>query len=334
MRLHENPELFRQSIRFTADQIKIKAIFVEKDYWVTLALFEIFSGPHGADALFKGGTSLSKCFHLVERFSEDIDLLLVRREGETNNKLKSKLKAVSNAVSAKLPEVYVHGVTHKRGMLRKTAHFFPSGFAGDFGQVRKELVLESTLFGSPEPALTCEITSLVGQMMHDRGQSNLATEYGLVPFTVNTLDPSRTLCEKIMSLVRFSYSEDPMNDLNRKIRHVYDLHVLLQHDVYKQFVHSPDFDRQLIQVAREDRIALRDSSVWLGFHPSEALFFRNLTDVWKGLKLAYQNDFRPMVYGKFPSADEVLESMKLVRIRLNAVPWAFEHSDGVKDGEG
>jgi hypothetical protein len=334
MRLHENPELFRQSIRFTADQIKIKAIFVEKDYWVTLALFEIFSGPHGADALFKGGTSLSKCFHLVERFSEDIDLLLVRREGETNNKLKSKLKAVSNAVSAKLPEVYVHGVTHKRGMLRKTAHFFPSGFAGDFGQVRKELVLESTLFGSPEPALTCEITSLVGQMMHDRGQSNLATEYGLVPFTVNTLDPSRTLCEKIMSLVRFSYSEDPMNDLKRKIRHVYDLHVLLQHDVYKQFVHSPDFDRQLIQVAREDRIALRDSSVWLGFHPSEALFFRNLTDVWKGLKLAYQNDFRPMVYGKFPSADEVLESMKLVRIRLNAVPWAFEHSDGVKDGEG
>jgi hypothetical protein len=334
MRLHENPELFRQSIRFTADQIKIKAIFVEKDYWVTLALFEIFSGPHGADALFKGGTSLSKCFHLVERFSEDIDLLLVRREGETNNKLKSKLKAVSNAVSAKLPEVYVHGVTHKRGMLRKTAHFFPSGFAGDFGQVRKELVLESTLFGSPEPALTCEITSLVGQMMHDRGQSNLATEYGLVPFTVNTLDPSRTLCEKIMSLVRFSYSEDPMNDLKRKIRHVYDLHVLLQHDVYKQFVHSPDFDRQLIQVAREDRIALRDSGVWLGFHPSEALFFRNLTDVWKGLKLAYQNDFRPMVYGKFPSADEVLESMKLVRIRLNAVPWAFEHSDGVKDGEG
>jgi hypothetical protein len=80
--------------------------------------------------------------------------------------------------------------------------------------------------------------------------------------------------------------------------------------------------------------ALRDSSVWLGFHPSEALFFRNLTDVWKGLKLAYQNDFRPMVYGKFPSADEVLGSMKLVRIRLNAVPWAFEHSDGVKDGEG
>ena len=96
MRLHENPNLFRQSIRFTADQIKVKAIFVEKDYWVTLALFEIFTGPHGADALFKGGTSLSKCFHLVERFSEDIDLLLVRREGETNN----KLKAVSNAVSA------------------------------------------------------------------------------------------------------------------------------------------------------------------------------------------------------------------------------------------
>jgi hypothetical protein len=329
MRLHENPNLFRQSIRFTADQIKIKAIFVEKDYWVTLALFEIFTGPHGADALFKGGTSLSKCFHLVERFSEDIDLLLVRREGETNNKLKSKLKAVSNAVSAKLPEIYVHGVTHKRGMLRKTAHVFPFGFVGDFGQVRKELVLESTLFGSPEPALVCKITSLVGQMMYDRGQSDLAAEYGLLPFKVNTLDPSRTLCEKIMSLVRFSYSEDPMNDLKRKIRHVYDLHVLLQHDVYKQFFHGPDFDRQLIQVAREDRIALRNSGVWLSSHPSEALFFRNLMEVWNGLKLAYQKEFRPMVYGKFPSAEEVLESMNTVRIRLNAVQWVFENADGV-----
>ena len=39
MKLHENKTLFRQAVQFTADQMKIAAIYVEKDYWVTYALF-------------------------------------------------------------------------------------------------------------------------------------------------------------------------------------------------------------------------------------------------------------------------------------------------------
>ena len=43
MKLHENKTLFRQAVQFTADQMKISAIYVEKDYWVTYALFTIFN---------------------------------------------------------------------------------------------------------------------------------------------------------------------------------------------------------------------------------------------------------------------------------------------------
>jgi predicted nucleotidyltransferase component of viral defense system len=72
MKLHENKTLFRQAVQFTADQIKIAAIYVEKDYWVTYTLFTIFNNEIGKDTVFKGGTALSKCYNMIERFSEDI----------------------------------------------------------------------------------------------------------------------------------------------------------------------------------------------------------------------------------------------------------------------
>lgn len=81
MKLHKNIKLFRDAIRITAQQMNIPPEFVEKDYWVTYALFTIFNNEIGKDTVFKGGTALSKCYKLIERFSEDIDLVVLRREG-------------------------------------------------------------------------------------------------------------------------------------------------------------------------------------------------------------------------------------------------------------
>lgn len=62
MNLHKNKTLFRQAVQITADQMKIAAIYVEKDYWVTYALYTIFNNEIGQDTVFKGGTALSKCY--------------------------------------------------------------------------------------------------------------------------------------------------------------------------------------------------------------------------------------------------------------------------------
>ena len=91
MKLHENKQLFRQAVRFTAQQMNIPEVYVEKDYWVTFALYIIFNDKIGKETIFKGGTALSKCFNLIERFSEDIDLVLLRHNGESNNKLTNKI---------------------------------------------------------------------------------------------------------------------------------------------------------------------------------------------------------------------------------------------------
>lgn len=324
MNLHENKTLFRQAVQFTADQMKIPAIYVEKDYWVTYALFTIFNNEIGKDTVFKGGTSLSKCYNMIERFSEDIDLVVLRREGETDSRLKSKLKAVSTVVETALPEVSIEGVTHKMGMNRKTAHTYNKEFKGDYGQVRDVIILESTWLGYYEPYSTKSIISFVGQMMLDNNQIDIAIENRLLAFNLLVLQPTRTICEKIMSLVRFSYSENPKDDLKKKIRHIYDLHQLLRQDVFLEFFHSKAFDEMLLKVANDDVVSFKNNNRWLIHHPKEAIIFKDLENVWSELKTIYNGEFKNLVYGELPKAEAILETLKLIQERLKAISWTIK----------
>ncbi len=324
MRLHENKTLFRQAVRLTADQLKIAAIYVEKDYWVTYTLYTIFNNEIGNDTVFKGGTALSKCDQMVERFSEDIDLVVLRRKGETDSKLKSKLKAISRLVETVLPEVEVAGTTHKMGMNRKTAHTYNKEFDGNYGQVRDVIILESTWLGYYEPYTTKMLNSFVGDMMLNTKQEKLATEYGMMPFNVLVLEPIRTLCEKIMSLVRFSYGENPIGDLKQKIRHTYDLHQLLRQEEFSDFLHSPAFDEMLLKVATDDVASFRNNNQWLAHHPSKALMFEDLDYVWSELMPIYNGEFKNLVYGELPTDQAVLGTIKKIKERLADITWTIK----------
>ena len=324
MKLHENKTLFRQAVQFTADQMKIPAIYVEKDYWVTYALFIIFHNETGKDTVFKGGTALSKCYNMIERFSEDIDLVVLRREGESNNKLTKKIRTISEIVNAVLPEVNIEGLTQKMGMNRKTAHSYNKEFKDDYGQVRDAIVVEATWLGYYEPYTTKSIVSFVGQMMMDNKQPDIAEEYGLLPFDLLVLEPVRTICEKIMSLVRFSYGENPVDDLKKKIRHTYDLHQLLQQEVFSEFFHSTAFDEMLLKVANDDVVSFKNNNKWLSHHPKEALIFKDLENVWKELETAYSERFKNLVYGPLPEAEAVFTTLKMIRERLKTVSWTIK----------
>ena len=324
MILHQNKTLFSQAVQFTADQLNIPAIYVEKDYWVTYALFTIFNNKIGEDTVFKGGTALSKCYNLIERFSEDIDLVVLRREGETDSKLKSKLKAISSVVETILPEVTIDGITHKMGMNRKTAHTYNKSFEGNYGQVRDVIVLESTWLGYFEPYTTKSIISFVGQMMLNNKQSDIAKENGLLPFDLLALEPTRTICEKIMSLVRFSYGENPIDDLKKKIRHTYDLHQLLKQEEFSAFFNSKAFDDMILKVANDDVVSFRNNNKWLSHHPNEALIFKDLENVWNELKPIYSDDFKNLVYGDLPNETDVLETLKMIQERLKTISWTIK----------
>ena len=76
MNLHTNKELFSTLVTLTAKHFRITPAFVEKDYWITLILHNLSNSPFSNSIVFKGGTSLSKGYRLVNRFSEDIDLIV------------------------------------------------------------------------------------------------------------------------------------------------------------------------------------------------------------------------------------------------------------------
>ncbi|HDS15739.1 MAG TPA: nucleotidyl transferase AbiEii/AbiGii toxin family protein [Proteobacteria bacterium] len=322
MRLHENKTLFRQAVIATAAKLNIPEIFIEKDYWVTYALHAIFHDPIAEETVFKGGTALSKCFGLIERFSEDIDLVVKRRDGETDNHLKRKIKKIGKVVAAPmLPEFEVAGLTRKMGMNRKTVHKHPQLFDGRFGQARNVIVVETTWYGYSEPYSPHVLSSYIHDMMEEQGQNGKIEEFGLRPFQVNVLQVNRTLCEKIMSLVRFCYTETPMEDLKMKIRHVYDLHKILGNQELSSFFDSDEFTALLLKVARDDVESFRNNNDWLTHHPAEALLFHDVEECWGGLKATYTDDFSGLVYGELPGEQLILKTLTQIKERLLKVEW-------------
>jgi len=288
MILHLDKIAFIKAVKFTAERMGIKVIYVEKDYWVTYALHTIFHNAIGKETVFKGGTALSKCYTMIERFSEDIDLVVLRREGEANNQLSNKIKKISRVVEAVLPEVAIEGLTQKRGMNRKTAHSYAKQFEGNYGQVRNVIVIEATWLGTFEPYTTKTVSSFVGSMMLNNGQTALAEANGLLPFELLVLEPTRTICEKIMSLVRFSYGENAIENLKKKVRHTYDLHQLLQQKEYSDFFDSTAFEEMLLKVANDDVFSYRNSNEWLVHHPNEAVMFKDLGERLERIKAGLQ----------------------------------------------
>ena len=321
MRLHEDEKLFRQAVIATAEYLGIQEIFIEKDYWVTYALRAIFHDDIGKETVFKGGTALSKCFGMIERFSEDIDLVVKQGGDETDNQLKRKIKKVGQVVHSVMPEVEVEGLTRKMGMNRKTAHSYPRIFTGAFGQVRDVIIIEATWFGYYVPFRTHNLTSHIYDMMVARGQLSMIEEYAMQPFEINVLHPTRTFCEKIMSLVRFSYSESPVEDLKIKIRHIYDLHMMLQDASLRDFFVSEEFDGSICKVARDDVQSFRSNNEWLVHHPIECLLFRDVPVAWEQLRATYTGDFKGLVYGDLPGEELILDTLVDIKERLADVKW-------------
>lgn len=324
MKLHEDKTLFRQAIQFTSDQRKILPIYIEKDYWVTYVLYTLFNHEIGADTVFKGGTALSKCYKTIDRFSEDIDLVVLRREGESNNRMTTKIRTISEVVSAVLPEVDIEGLTQKMGMNRKTAHTYKKEFKGDYGQIRDVIVVEATWLGYFEPYTTKQVVSLVGEMMLSNNQAAIAEANGVLPFDVRVLEPTRTVCEKIMSLVRFSYGENAIDDLKKKIRHAYDLHQLLNQKGFAEFFQSEAFAIMLLKVANDDAQSYKNNNAWLAHHPNKALIFKDMDKVWGELKATYNGDFKKLVYGSFPQDESVLAILKMIKERLTGIEWNID----------
>lgn len=323
MKLHNYKDAFEGAIVATAQHFGISEVYIEKDYWVTFALKQIFTDANSKDiAVFKGGTSLSKCFGIIDRFSEDIDMVVIKEEGETDNSLKRKLKKVTTVLETVMTVIPNHPLENKRGKIRKIVYGYDKvGVKGTYGQVRDQIILEVSSLGNSHPSEKVEIHSMITQFIGRTNNPDLIKEYQLEPFKVNVISIERTFCEKIISLVRFSYTENPLEDLANKVRHTYDLHQLLQDKRISTFLKSDDFETMLIQVGEDDDKAIPNDKEWLSKHPSEALFFNETEKVWETVSKTYTGSFKDLLTGKLPDEKDVLKSLMLIGSRLKKINW-------------
>ena len=98
MRLHEDLEVFLDLVQATSENMGLPQVYIEKDYWVTKALKHLSESAHVNEVVFKGGTSLSKAYRLIDRFSEDIDLAIFAG-GINDSARKNLLKDVERTVA-------------------------------------------------------------------------------------------------------------------------------------------------------------------------------------------------------------------------------------------
>ena len=241
MNLHEDREAFSEFVQVAAEKVGFPQVFVEKDYWVTKALKHLSESEYVDETVFKGGTSLSKAYRLIERFSEDIDLAIISN-GKGDNVRKNLLKGIESEVAKSL--IYIpNDVRESKGSkYRKTVYRYPHSIEDSgFGQVSSDLLIEVNAFTQPEPFEKRVLSSFIAEMLAGKQRSDLIEQYGLHDFSLNVLSVKRTLVEKILRIIRDSYHENPIAELSRQIRHIYDICLIMRKEEYQDFCQNKEF---------------------------------------------------------------------------------------------
>ena len=305
MNLHDDNEAFTELVAVTAETIGLPQVYVEKDYWVTKALKHLSESTHVGEVVFKGGTSLSKAYRLIDRFSEDIDLAVLSGD-KSDGARKKLLKAVEGAVTQGLTYLKEDARESKGSKYRKTVYQYPRSIDGDdFGQASSELLVEVNAFTKPEPFESRELQTLIAEVLTEKGKADLIAQYALEGFSVNVLSVRRTLVEKMLGVIKDSYNEDPIAKLSDRIRHLYDICQILKHDEYRSFVASKDF-KPLCELCIEDEKAgIFEYSDCFEEPLLSAPIFSEFESWRVPLGATYTGVFSELVYGDLPTLSEI-----------------------------
>jgi hypothetical protein len=238
-----SPEERSQVFSETSARMGTTAAIIEKDFWVCWVLEKLFTSKRlKHKLLFKGGTSLSKVYNVIERFSEDIDLILDWNlvSGENPNQERSKNKqdkfnkqlneyAKGYIASHLLPELEeLHAPICQLEIDQKDPHCvniaYPKAF--DDSYIRPEVRLEIGPLASWQPSGDFTITSYAAQYFPGL--------FGNVEITVRAIEGKRTFWEKATILHQEAHRPEGKLQPPRYSRHYYDLAMLARSGIRDQ----------------------------------------------------------------------------------------------------
>ena len=301
----------------------VDCVMLEKDIWVTYVLEKIFADQELSRILrFKGGTSLSKAHHIIQRFSEDVDLVLDWTPflgiGDPNEQRSKTKQAKYNELMNATAGSYVCGEFRRRlqsalGNVCKVEldtveslnlHVvYPKCFSDSY--ITPDVKLEIGPLASWSPWECKSIASLVGEF-----EPQLEIE----PFDVPVIRAERTFWEKVEALHHEHYRPETKKAPKRFSRHYYDIY---------RMVFSGVFD-----VASRDLSLLADIVDFTArFYPRSWAHFElckpgtRLLQPSEHAMPAMKSDYaamRNMIYGEYPPFDKILETIKDLESQINA----------------
>ena len=264
MKLHEYQDEFRDLISIVANKLHIPESAVERDYYIVLLLKNLENSEYADKCVFKGGTSLSKCYPgSIERFSEDIDLTFLGME------LSDK---VCDKNIKKIETIMTEGAqTEKIGAERfpRTKSMYV-WFLNDDNKIKLEI-------GSsvrPDPYSKKTFKSYIHEFLEEQGADDDIQKFELAAVTLNVLHIERTFIDKIMSVKRHAICES----LDKKVRHIYDVTRLFMLPEIQEFLGDKSELKRLIQATKEtDSYYLEKRGITKEYNPKGAYDF----DSWK-----------------------------------------------------
>lgn len=215
MNLHNLKREFYDLIKNTSDYYKINETYVEKDYFVFVLLKEInLTFPH---VVFKGGTSLSKCYGIINRFSEDIDLSIEVNYLTPKYKRSLKKTIVDSCEKLNLQILNIDNIRSRRDFNRYEISYNPEYINK---VILQKILVETTYISKTYPILEKETKCFIYDYLEEIGRRDLIEKFDVEPFKIKVQSLERTFIDKIFALCDSSLKQD----LTRSSRHIYDLY--------------------------------------------------------------------------------------------------------------
>ena len=311
-------------------EYNLPAFAVEKDWWVAQTLTILFETEIASHTVFKGGTSLSKAWNLIERFSEDIDLAVDRMfygfDGELGKKQRTKLRKTANTYITETLFPELSKRFKAKGLLNvkleleeiKTTDQDPIIIIVNYpnvvespGYLKPLVLIELGCRSLREPFTVKEISSFVDQQYPD-------AQFHLSPIKIPTVDPERTLLEKIFLLHEEFQRPDEKARVQRMSRHLYDIYKLSK----SPFAQKVLLNKKLYtEIVNHRFLYTKLGGVDYTLHNPKTINPIPPQKIMTAWKDDYEIMQEQMIHGDSPDFDTMIEAIKTYISEINQLDW-------------
>ncbi len=265
--------------------------------------------------VFKGGTSLSKVYGVIDRFSEDIDFAVINSRGLRRNAKLRFLKEIEVVLGQTLTPQPYHTRENKQSDIRKTIYSYPDVIERSAVYVNREIEIELSVLSRPYPYGLQSIEAYITRFLR-ANNSDMIELYDMSEFNINVLDLHRTYLEKILALARHSHYE--RQRLIDRVRHFYDIHMITSKFGISKML-SVDHVKTVANI-RTDDLSHSTFKNDIAYHESklfESPLFTDWERIWSDVKQRFKSELGELCWSdSIPDDENVSSTFRQIGSRL------------------